>query len=428
MKGMTVTDAHGQAVTTDDETARRYDLAAAAIMRLQSGSAALLDEALLVDEGFALAHATKAAVGYELDEPVDLAAHLRAAELNVAQRGNARERAFVGAVGDRLRGDVAAYRTYAEQFPQDPVGLMLAMPTVAFSGAYSEPGEAWAWLDTIADEHDDAWWFTGLQAFGMVERGRLDEAAAYADASLVGEPRGGTAAHARAHVNYETNSHAQGAEWLDEWIGQCGDDAIHQAHFTWHVALHELALGDIDAVLARYDRDLAPTVLTGMRALVDSGSLLWRLHLDGIDDRSDDIEAVRAAAGDEITRPSNAFSAMHAAIAHAAAGDADALDSVARCCQASSERAMPDVAAPLAEALGDYVRADFSRAADELLAVAARSAPIGASKVQRAIIEDTAIAALIQAERTDEAAALIDARMDRSPESGATARPAPPAA
>lgn len=89
---------------------------------------------------------------------------------------------------------------------------------------------------------------------------------------------------------------------------------------------------------------------------------------------------------------------------------------------------MPDVAAPLAEALGDYVRADFSRAADELLAVAARSAPIGASKVQRAIIEDTAIAALIQAERTDEAAALIDARMDRSPESGATARPAPPAA
>ena len=89
--------------------------------------------------------------------------------------------------------------------------------------------------------------------------------------------------------------------------------------------LHDLGLGDIKAVLERYDRDLSPFVLEGIRSLVDGASLLWRLDLIGIPDRAGDIAKVRAMAGRELIDPSTAFSAMHAALADAAAGDVDSL-------------------------------------------------------------------------------------------------------
>ena len=58
-----------------------------------------------------------------------------------------------------------------------------------------------------------------------------------------------------------------------------------------------LGLGDIEAVLERYDRDLAPSVLQGIRSLVDGASLLRRLDLMGIPDRAGDIAEMRSMAG-----------------------------------------------------------------------------------------------------------------------------------
>ena len=51
------------------------------------------------------------------------------------------------------------------------------------------------------------------------------------------------------------------------------------SHFSWHAALHELTLGDLDAVRRRYDAQLRPEHGLGCRALVDSGSLLFRWAL-----------------------------------------------------------------------------------------------------------------------------------------------------
>ena len=87
--------------------------------------------------------------------------------------------------------------------------------------------------------------------------------------------------HARAHVYYETGQHTEGLAWLDEWIRTRGPEANHRSHFSWHAALHELMQGDVDAVRRRYERELAPPLVTGSRALVDSGPLLWRCHVTG---------------------------------------------------------------------------------------------------------------------------------------------------
>ena len=72
-----------------------------------------------------------------------------------------------------------------------------------------------------------------------------------------------------------------GLAFLDPWIDSCGRAASHRAHFAWHAALHELAMGDDVAVRRRYAAQLAPPAVSGMRALVDSASLLWRARLAG---------------------------------------------------------------------------------------------------------------------------------------------------
>ena len=88
-------------------------------------------------------------------------------------------------------------------------------------------------------------------------------------------------------------------------------------------------------------------MLEGIRSLVDGASLLWRLDLIGIPDRAGDIAKVRAMAGRGLIDPSTAFSAMHAALADAAAGDVNSLTRLEQRCRVSTVPAMPISEHPL---------------------------------------------------------------------------------
>jgi tetratricopeptide (TPR) repeat protein len=410
---MITTDAFGQALSTDADSARVYDEAVVAIMCMQEGTLDLLDRAIETDPNFALAHATKAALDFEMHDLIDSAEQYRAAVACLDRSATPREIAFVHAVGDRIHGDRSAYRMYVDEYPDDPMGLTLAMPTIAFSGAFEDPGHAWHRLDDLVSLHGDAWWFTGLYAYAKLELEERDIAIELAEKSLRDQPLGATAAHARTHLYYECGDHAAGAAWLSDWIDGAGHSAVHRAHFSWHVAMHDLGLGDTSAALSRYDADMNPRILQGTRSLVDSVSLLWRLHLIDIEDRADDITQILQVAGKEVSEPSTAFTAMHSALAFAASGDAEAVARIAAHCRREGSGAMTEVVAPFADSLIDYVNADFEASARGLIAVLPRTQEIGASRVQCEVIEDTALASLIQAGRLAEAQGMLGHRLDR---------------
>jgi hypothetical protein len=150
-----------------------------------------------------------------------------------------------------------------------------AVPTIAFSGVTAVQREVWELVESLAPAYGRHWWYAGLLAFVRQDQGRYDDAAGLADRALDVQPSSGHAVHARTHVYYETGQHTQGLRWLDPWITVCGRQASHRAHFAWHAALHELAAGDVEAMRRRYVTQLAPPAVTGVRALVDSASLLW---------------------------------------------------------------------------------------------------------------------------------------------------------
>ena len=226
------------------------------------------------------------------------------------------------------------------------------MPTIAFAGVTEVPEEAWSLVERARPAYGDDWWFTGLLAFVRQEQGRFDEAMSLSCDSLAVEPGAGHSAHARAHAHYETGDHVAGLAWMDGWVTSEGRSIDSLSHFAWHAALHELSLGDLDAVRRRYDAQLRPEHGLGCRALVDSGSLLfrWALTPDAADVPG--LEQVAALAGrDVLERPATPFLAMHSAVTLLALDDRPGLDTLARWAAGHQHPTQREVVAPLARAL-----------------------------------------------------------------------------
>ena len=311
-------------------------------------------------------------------------------------------------------GDSRPLVAHLRDHPRDALLLSTAVPTIAFAGVTEVPEEAWAIVEQAIPAYGDDWWFTGLLAFVRQEQRRFDEAMELSCRSLAEEPAAGHSAHARAHAHYETGDHRAGLAWMDDWVTGDGASTESLSHFSWHAALHELSMGDLGAVRRRYDAQLLPEHGLGCRALVDSGSLLFRWAITPGADRVPPMEDVAAVAGrDVLERPATPFLAMHSAVALLALGDRDGLRRLARWSGRHPHPTQRDVVAPLAQALILLHDGRCSDAADQLGRLWCDVPRLGGSDAQRELVEEARISALVRAGRYDDARVVLDERLDR---------------
>jgi hypothetical protein len=410
---MTSRDRYGYALSCSAEAGAAYDRGVGDLLRLRAGAEHAIAASVALDPTFAVGHATLALLGHEMCAAVDVAARLGDAVRHSA-RATARERSHVQALAAHLRGDPGPLLRHLEAYPRDAVLLSTAVPTIAFAGVTEVPEQAWRIVERAIPAYGDDWWFTGLLAFVRQEQRRFDEAMDLSCRSLAEEPGAGHSAHARAHVHYETGDHEAGLAWMDGWIAGDGAPIESLSHFSWHAALHELSLGDLEAVRRRYDGQLRPELGLGCRALVDSGSLLFRWAITPDAGDVPGIAAVADVAGrDTLEHPPRPFVALHATVTLLALGDAAALDRLGTWAQDHRHPTQREVVAPLAHALGQLARGHGSAAADELAALDGLLPRLGGSDAQREVVEEARIAALLQAGRLDEARVLLDRRLDR---------------
>jgi hypothetical protein len=242
--------------------------------------------------------------------------------------------------------------------------------------------------------------------------------------------------HALSHVLYETGQHEHGRVWLDHWVAQSGRSASHRAHFSWHAALHELALGDTEAVRRRYYSQLAPPAVTGVRALVDSSSLLWRWRVTlaewdravrtGLPDGAREAfpgESATPPVADVLAavdpvlldRPETPFVALHAAVALATAADGDRLRRLAGHCRAQHEATLAATVAATCDGLAAAVEQRWTDAAQILDQVVPGLPRVGGSAAQREIVEETLLLCLVNAGQSEPARRLLQDRLERRP-------------
>ncbi|MDZ5620337.1 pyridine nucleotide-disulfide oxidoreductase [Nocardioides sp. HM23] len=408
-------DDYGYPLTTSDGAAAAYVAGVRDLLRLRRDAHVRIASALAHDPTFALAHADLALLGHEMCVDVDIASRLDDAR-RLAGRATERERSHVHAVDRHLQGDHRPLLAHLTAYPRDAVLLSIAMPTIAFAGVTEVPAEAWAIVEGAAPSYGDDPWFLGLLAFVRQEQRRYDEAMALACRALAADPTSGHAAHARSHAHYETGDHVEGLAWMDAWVTGEGAETESLTHFSWHAALHELSLGDLDAVRKRYSEQLQPRHTIGCRALVDTGSLLFRWALTPDAEAVPGLEEVARVTGrGGLEAPATAFLGMHAAVTLLAIDDLDGLRRLATRCANHPHPAQREVVAPLADALWALGSGRASEAADRLGALAPHCWRLGGSDAQREIVEETRIAALLRAQRYDDARTLLDARLDRRP-------------
>jgi uncharacterized NAD(P)/FAD-binding protein YdhS len=431
-------DPLGLPISTTAEAAAAYGAGLERVMRQQSGAEELIRESVQLDPGFAAGHAALALLGHEAGAEIDVPTSLRDAREAVRTRGDAREASLVDVVTQRVndvRGAGAqALMAHIAQHPRDVLAVSAAVPTIAFSGVTDVQQEVWDLVEGLAPAYGDHWWYISLLAFTRQDQGRFDEAGLLAENALSCEPSSGHAVHALAHVMYETGQHQTGLVWLDHWVAESGRTASHRAHFSWHAALHELTLGDTEAVRRRYYSQLAPPQVAGVRALVDSASLLWRWRVttaewdhasaEGLsappafsgEGAAPPVEAVLESVSNQfLDAPETPFVALHSAFALAGAGESARLRALRDHCLSSGNGMVRSVVATVCEALGAFLEHRWSAAADLLIEVGPSVGRLGGSAAQREIVEETLLFCLVNDGRLAEAVALLDARLERRP-------------
>jgi uncharacterized NAD(P)/FAD-binding protein YdhS len=413
-------DPYGLGLSTTPEAAAAWCRALHSVCTLQGGAETALREAVAADPGFSMGHAALALVGHEWGAAVDVDGCLAAAVDTALHRGDPRERSFVQAVVSRLTsGPLAGDRDlmrHLGEYPRDAFAVSVALPTIAFSGLTQPVAQSWALAERLAPAYGDDWWFAGMLAFVRQEQERWDDAERLSLRSLREVPTAGQAVHARTHVFYETGDHAGGLRWLDGWIGDNAHASEYAAHFSWHAAIHELALDDGAAVRDRYVRELSPGHVTGARALVDSASMLWRSRLAG--NWSDDLpidEVLRSVPSCLLDHPATAFAAMHAVVAHAAGGDVAALGRLRTFAASHPDPTYAELIVPLCEGFTAYVEGDHAVAAAWLATVVPRAGRLGGSAAQQEIIGETMVYALVESGQHDAARRILEQRLDRRP-------------
>ena len=392
-------DRFGLDLTTNAEAAESYSIALDRLLALEIGAEQRLEESLRIDPGFALGHAVAATILAERDgEQAQVHAHLDSAR-RAAGAASDREASFINAAGlwcsKDLAGETSLLR-HVQRWPADAYAVSLLTPSIASAGVSDGVVEVWPLLDDLVAVHGDDWWLMSIRAFGRTEQRRWDEAEEYARTALAAQPSSGHAAHALAHVLYETGRHHEVLAWLDRWIASDGAHQLFRGHFEWHAALIEVAAGDIDAVRSRFDRELA--CLRGNRALVDAGSLLVRASLHGCGLGRRRPDAVDHAAGPASRRPSSPFLSWHAALLAAIRADTDRLADLQAQAKQEAETsgryksAWPQVA-DVCAAMAALTRNEPAHAAG-LLSGLGDTSPMGGSPAQREILDDICRACL----------------------------------
>jgi tetratricopeptide (TPR) repeat protein len=408
--------------TTSPEARDAYVAGVDLSLSANHGAEEQFQRAIACDEGLAVAHAALARSLQVLGKIPDAkAAAARARDLAAALPH--RERSHVNALATVIDGGsvagLAAVKEHLAAYPRD--AMVLAPCTgvfglIGFSGRAGREAELLALLDPLANAYGDDWWFCSAHAFAQVEVGEIERARTTIERSLALHPRNAHGAHICSHVYYEAGERQAGLAYLEEWWRDYPKESVLHCHLSWHIALWQMELGRTQEAWRFYRAHLHPGASTGppINTLTDAASFLLRAEMAGEARDPELWRELSRYATQWFPSPGIAFADVHGALAHAFAGDAEALAKI-------TERAKGpagDAVAPLAQAFGAFSRSDWAEAAAQLRAVLDSHERIGGSRAQRDLIEYALVVCLLRSDRAHEARTLLQTRRHRSGAAG----------
>jgi tetratricopeptide (TPR) repeat protein len=415
---MAITDRYGLDVTTASPVAAA---------RFQEGMDRLLSYGAGADESFAAAWQAdpRLAVAHAGTAMVALVQGDAAAARQAAGRAREtvagatrRERQHVEALSALVAGETTRglelVDEHVSEFPRDALLVNQASSAIGFAGGRDREQQRMAFLERLASDYGDDWWFQSALAFTYHEVDRHEESRRLSERSLQQCPGNANASHNLAHVAFETLDTAAGAAFLDEWMAGYDRRASFHCHLAWHQAMFALHEGRYARALDVFQRDIVGAVNPRL-AMIDGSALLWRFRLDG---EPQPPAAWRSLAdlAERVSRPGFVFGEIHAALAYAACGDAAALDRLLdglRALHARGHAIAGTVALPMAQGAAAFAAGDHAGALAHLEPVEAEFHRVGGSHAQWELFEETMIVCYLALARHGDALRLVSRRLQR---------------
>lgn len=417
---MSFADRYGNPLTTSSPEARdRYEEGLDRFLAAAPDPLTPIEAAIAADPGFAMAHLLHARQSQMLGRMEDVAASLAKARA-LAPHATAQEQAGVATLGLLLEGKPAEARAaiyeHVGTYPRD---ALIAQPCIGvfgligFSGEPGREAEQLAFTTALAPHYGDDWWFLSGHAFAEMEAGRLAQAERTIDAALAGNPRSANTAHYRSHLYYEAGEAEAGLAYIGDWMAGYAKTGLLHCHISWHIALWELAAGNEARMWAVIDADITPGKAGGpaINIVTDMAAILYRAALAGVEVPPERWREVSEFAAERFPNPGMAFADVHAALAHAMAGDGAALSRLIT----DAKGPAADAVATLAAAFGAIAKGEWAEATARLAAAMRDHERIGGSRAQRDLIELAMSGALLRQGRGEEARRLLSIRRPQLP-------------
>ena len=408
-------DRYGNELTTS--SARARDLYIEAVDRLLGAAPGMIDgfeTVIAEDPNFALAHSGLARCRQIMGDAAGAQAAIADAQ-SVSQKITARETSHLNAmsllVGGKAPEGYRAVRDHVGEYPRDAALAQTCTSVFGLIGFSGQPGreaELLAYTAGLAPYYGDDWWMMSQHAFSLCETGQVGPAAELIDKSLALNPRNAHGAHVRAHIHYEAGESAAGARYLEGWLPDYDRSGLMHGHISWHAALWKLEAGDFDGVWDLVDGNVSPDVSKSppLNVLTDNAAILYRVQLAGGAVPAERWQSISDYAIKFFPKTGLGFADVHAALAHAMAGNIDALNAII------DNPAGPagDLVRDMAAAFGAIVEQDWAAAIDHLTVSLGDHARIGGSRAQRDLLEHALLCCLLEQGHADEANRLLALR------------------
>ena len=416
-----LTDRYELPLSTASSDARNaYVQGCEAKLTMYPGAIEAFDRAIAADPAFALAHTAKAHALLERGEVLTARASMAAA--NSLTGLSEREVSHVAFFDLLVRGDaeraLAALLEHLNAWPRDTVVLATTAFTNGLIGNSGRAGQKRMLLELLnrlAPSYGDDWWFTAHHGMAYSENGERDVGRQKIDRSLAQNPRNPWAAHARAHLCYEEGDANAACNFLSAWLPTYPRNGALYSHLSWHLALGHLEAGDAAAAFRLFREAFSPDVHSGppRGKLNDAVSFLWRWELAGHPRNAEVWRTLHDFAAAVFLGAGLAFSDMHVALAHVAAGSDLVLEARARQIEelARDGRYPSGLLVPaVSRGFAAFERRDFSAVIDALGPIVGDLERIGGSRAQLNLVEFTLLKAFLDADRPDDARRMLRLR------------------
>lgn len=408
-------DRYGNPLTTGSQKAR--DLYVDGLDRFlaaDGGVAEAFAAAIEADDAFSIGHLSQARflqVKGDRQGALGALQQARATSEGISEREASLVSAFSPLIEGRPAEALKAIRAHLSGFPRDALAMQACTTVfglIGFSGLPGREAELLAFTSSFTPHYGDDWWFLSQHAFSQVEVGQIEQARANIERSFELNPRSAQMAHVRAHVFYEGGEPDAGYDFLTGWRKGYDRSGLLHGHISWHLALWALDRGNTDLMWKTINEDVSPGAALGppLVVLCDTAAILYRASLRGIEIPPERWQSISEFASRYFPETGIAFGDVHAAIAHAMAGNGSALSRIVSKAQGPAGEVVREVG----EAFRSIIAENWTEALDHLTKVMSDHARIGGSRAQRDLIEFTLCNVLLKLGKGEQAKWLLSMR------------------